>query len=177
VTDASGAPLIAVGEVLGPHGVRGDVRVRPLTDRPRERFDALESCFLWEPAENRKEPCRIVSRRFEATSVLLRLDGVDSPEAARALAGRLLAVERERALPPRPGEFYPWQLEGALVETPDGRPLGRFLRVMDSPAQPLWVIERDGHEWLLPAVPEFVVDVSVAERRIVASPPEGLEAL
>jgi len=177
VTDASGAPLIAVGEVLGPHGVRGDVRVRPLTDRPRERFDALESCFLWEPAENRKERCRIVSRRFEATSVLLRLDGVDSPEAARALAGRLLAVERDHALPPRPGEFYPWQLEGASVETPDGRSLGRFLRVMDSPAQPLWVIERDGREWLLPAVPEFVVEVSVAERRIVATPPEGLDTL
>lgn len=177
MTDGSGAPLIAVGEVLGPHGVRGDVRVRPLTDRPRERFDALESCFLWEPVLDRKKACRIVSRRFEASSVLLRLDGVDSPEAARALAGRLLAVERDDALPPRPGEFYPWQLEGAAVETPDGRPLGRFLRVMDSPAQPLWVIEREGREWLLPAVAEFVVEVNVAERRILATPPEGLETL
>lgn len=177
MTDASGAPLIAVGEVLGPHGLRGDVRVRPLTDRPRERFRDLETCFLCDPALDHQEACRIVSSRFEASSVLVRLDGVDSPEAARALSGRLLAVERERALPPRPGEFYPWQLEGAVVETPDGRPLGRFLRVMDSPAQPLWVIERDGREWLLPAVPEFVVEVSVAERRIVASPPEGLETL
>lgn len=177
MTDASGAPLIAVGEVLGPHGLRGDVRVRPLTDRPRERFRDLETCFLCDPALDHQEACRIVSSRFEASSVLVRLDGVDSPEAARALSGRLLAVERERALPPRPGEFYPWQLEGAVVETPDGRALGRFLRVMESPAQPLWVIERDGREWLLPAVPEFVVEVSVAERRIVASPPEGLETL
>lgn len=177
MTDVPGAPLIAVGEVLGPHGLRGDVRVRPLTDRPRERFRDLETCFLCDPALDHQEACRIVSSRFEASSVLVRLDGVDSPEAARALSGRLLAVERERALPPRPGEFYPWQLEGAVVETPDGRPLGRFLRVMESPAQPLWVIERDGREWLLPAVPEFVVEVSVAERRIVASPPEGLETL
>jgi 16S rRNA processing protein RimM len=177
VTDVPGAPLIAVGEVLGPHGLRGDVRVRPLTDRPRERFRDLETCFLCDPALDHQEACRIVSSRFEASSVLVRLDGVDSPEAARALSGRLLAVERERALPPRPGEFYPWQLEGAVVETPDGRALGRFLRVMESPAQPLWVIERDGREWLLPAVPEFVVEVSVAERRIVASPPEGLETL
>jgi ribosomal 30S subunit maturation factor RimM len=39
------------------------------------------------------------------------------------------------------------------------------------------VIEREGREWLLPAVPEFVVEVSVAERRIVATPPEGLDTL
>jgi 16S rRNA processing protein RimM len=86
-------------------------------------------------------------------------------------------LARAEALPPRPGEFDPWQLEGAAVETPDGRALGRFVRVEDSPAQPLWVIERDGREWLLPAVPEFVLDVSVAERRIVANPPEGLDTL
>jgi 16S rRNA processing protein RimM len=177
VPDAGGAPLIAVGEVLRPYGVRGEVRVRPLTDRPRERFQQLEACFLWEPGRDRREPCRVVERSFDGEGVRVRLEGVESPEAARALQGRLLAVERAQALPPRPGEFYPWQLEGATVETPGGRIIGRFVRVQDSPAHPLWVIERDGREWLLPAVPEFVLDVSVAERRIVASPPEGLEAL
>ena len=175
--DTDGAPLIAVGEVLRPYGVRGEVRVRPLTDQPRERFRRLEACFLWEPARGRREPCRVIERSFDGEGVRVRPEGVESPEAARALQGRLLAVERAEALPPRQGEFYPWQLEGAMVETPDGRVIGRFVRVQESPAQPLWVIERDGREWLLPAVPEFVLDVSVAERRIVASPPEGLDAL
>ena len=171
------SPLIAVGEVLRPHGVRGEVRVRPLTDRPRERFRRLEACFLWEPARGRREACRVVERTIDADGVRVRLEGVDSPEAARALQGRLLAVERTEVLPPRRGEFYPWQLEGATVESSDGRTLGRFVRVEDSPAQPLWVIERDGREWMLPAVPEFVLEVSVAERRIVANPPEGLDTL
>ena len=170
-------PLIAVGEVLRPYGVRGEVRVRPLTDRPRERFHRLEACFLWEPARGRRETCRVVERTIDRDGVRVRLEGVDSPEAARALQGRLLAVERTEVLPPRRGEFYPWQLEGATVQTSDGRTLGRFVRVEDSPAQPLWVIERDGREWMLPAVPEFVKEVSVAERRIVANPPEGLDAL
>ena len=173
----AGVPLIAIGEVLRPYGVRGEMRVRPLTDRPQERFRALEACFLWEPARNRREACRVVERSFDREGVRVRLEGVESPEAVRPLQGRLLAIERAEALPPRPGEFYPWQLEGATVETPDGRRLGRFIRVEDSPAQPLWVIERDGREWLLPAVPEFVLDVSVAERRIVANPPEGLDTL
>jgi len=168
---------VAVGEVLQPYGLRGDVRVRPLTDRPLERFDGLRECFLWEPGADRRERCRIVSHRVDGASVLVRLEGVDSPEAARPLRGRLLAVTRAEALPPTPGHFYPWQMEGAVVETPQGRRLGTFLRVQESPAQPLWVIGDGAREWLLPAVPAIVVEVDVAGRRIVVDPPEGLAEL
>ena len=168
------APLVAVGEVLRPFGLRGELKVRPLTDRPRERFARLDRCVLWEPRENRREDCRIASCRFEADTVFVRMDGVDSPEAARRFQGRLLAVDREDALPPPEGQFYPWQLEGAEVETIDGRPVGRFVRV-DSGAQDLWVIEDESHrQRLIPAVPSIVVEVSVADRRIVIDPPEGL---
>ena len=167
-------PLVAIAEVLRPHGLRGEVRVRPLTDRPRERFEGLCACFLWEPATDGRQRCRIVSRRFDGDGVLIGLEGVESPEAARSLGGQLLAVPRAEALPPAPGQFYPWQLEGAVVETRQGRRLGNFLRVEGSPAQPLWVIRDGEREWLLPAVPEFVVEVDVAGRRVVADPPEGL---
>jgi 16S rRNA processing protein RimM len=165
---------VAVGEVLRPYGVQGDLRVRPLTDRPRERFEALDECLLLDRATDRSERCRLLSRRFDGDSVVIRLEGVTSPEAARALQGRLLAIEREQALPPGEGQFYPWQLEGAAVHTVDGRLVGRFVRVEDSPGQPLWVVEDGTRELLVPAVPEIVVEVSVAERRIVIDPPEGL---
>ncbi len=170
-------PLVAVGEILHPHGVMGDVRVRPLTDQPRERFSSLSDCYLWEPERDRREACRVVSRRFEGESVFVRLDGIGSPEQARGLRGRLLAVGRADALPPGPGRFYPWEMEGAVVETRDGQRLGRFVRAEPSPAQPLWVIARGEREWLLPAVPEIVVDVDVEGRRIVVDPPEGLVEL
>lgn len=174
MTPAGRAALVAVGEVLRPHGVRGDLRVRPLTDRPRERFAALDECLLVDPATQGSERCRVIWRRFEGGGLLLRLDGVTSHEAARALQGRLLAIEPERALPVAPGQFYPWQLEGAVVETVDGRAVGRFVRVEGSPGQALWVVADGTRERLVPAVPEIVVEVSVAERRIVIDPPEGL---
>lgn len=166
--------LVAVGEVLRPYGLRGEMRVRPLTDRPRERFGKLAECFLLDPATGWREPCRIAERRFEGEGVLVRLDGVASPEAARRFQGRLLAVPRDQTLPPGPGQFYPWQLEGAAVETADGRAIGRFVRVEGSPGQPLWVVADGERERLIPAVPEIVREVSVAERRVVIDPPEGL---
>jgi 16S rRNA processing protein RimM len=169
----TGAPLVAIGEVLRPYGLRGEVKVRPLTDRPRERFQKLDACILWDPDRDGREPCRIASSRFQGDTVFVRMDGVDSPEAARRFSGRLLAVHREDALPPAEGTFYPWQLEGAVVETRDGRPVGRFVGV-EPGAQELWQVDDGTQRRLIPAVPEIVVEVSVADRRIVIDPPEGL---
>ena len=168
------APLVVVGEVLRPHGLTGEVKVRALTDRPDERFRALKACIIWEPAIDRREACRIASCRFDGEQLLVKVAGIDSPEAARRLAGRLLAVDRADALPPLEGRFYPWQMEGARVETRDGREVGRFVGVEDGGAQDLWVIADGSREQLIPAVAEIVVEVNVAERRIVIDPPEGL---
>lgn len=173
MTESQSAPLVAVAEILRPHGVRGELRARPLTDRPAERFQQLEECFLWDGG-NRRQRCRIAACRIDGATVLLRLDGVDSPEAGARLQGWLLAVRREHALPVPEGHFYPWEMAGARVLTTDGRDVGGFLRVESSSAQPLWVIGNGDREWLLPAVPEIVVEVSVAAQRIVIDPPEGL---
>jgi 16S rRNA processing protein RimM len=170
----TGAPLVAIGEVLRPYGLRGEVRVRPLTDRPRERFRTLTECTLWEPARDHRERCRIASSRFDGETVFVRMDGINSPEAARRFSGRLLAVSREEVLPPAEGTFYPWQLEGAVVQTPDGRPVGRFAGVEEMGAQTLWLVDDGTRRRLIPAVPEIVLEVSVADRRIVIDPPEGL---
>jgi len=171
---AAAGPLVAVGEVLKPHGRAGEMKVRSLTDRTEERFRHLRECFLWRPAIDRREPCRIASCRFEGGAVLIKVAGIDSPEGARRLAGWLLAVERGQALPAPEGSFYPWQMEGARVETRDGRVVGVFAGIESGGAQDLWVITHEGRDRLIPAVAEIVVEVNVAERRIVIDPPEGL---
>jgi len=99
---------------------------------------------------------------------------VTSPEDARRFTGRLLAVALEDVLPAPEGHFYAWEMAGAAVETRDGRRVGEFVRVEGSEGQPLWVVAEGGREHLVPAVPEIVVEVNVAERRIIIDPPEGL---
>jgi 16S rRNA processing protein RimM len=173
--DAVAQPaLVAVGEVLRPWGLAGEVRVKPLTDRPEERFRQLRECVLWEPVADRREDCRITGCRFDGEELFVRMEGVTSPEAAKRFSGRLLAVAREDALPAPEGSFYPWEMTGAVVETRDGRRVGEFVGVDDNSAQPLWIVTDQGREHLVPAVPEIVVDVNVAERRIIIDPPEGL---
>ena len=145
----------------------------PLTDDP-DRFHRLADCVLWDASRDERETRRITSARRHGEAVVLRLDGCDTPEAAAALAGRLVALPREAALPPPPGRFYPWQLHGCRVETEDGRVVGHVSGIEHAPAQDLWVVAGDGTERLIPAVPEIVCEVDLAGRRVVIRPPEGL---
>jgi 16S rRNA processing protein RimM len=170
----TGDDLVVIGEVVRPHGVRGAVRVTLQTDRP-ERFDGLHECVLWDPASDtrRRASIREVHRQGD-DAVLLSLGGYDSPEAARALVGQLIALPRSEALPPPPGHAYPWQLAGCRVELEDGSLVGELSSVEPSPAHDLWVVRGPEREHLIPAVPEIVLEVDLEAKRVVIRPPEGL---
>lgn len=165
--------LVAIGEIARPHGLRGEIRVVPLTDDPR-RFENVTDCVVWEPTRDERQPCRITASRRQGNVVLLSLSGYHSPEAVRTLAGRLIAVPVSQARPPGPGRLYPWQLEGCQVLTEDGQEVGRMARVEQSPGHDLWVVDDGGREHLIPAVPEIVIDVDLAARRVLIRPPDGL---
>jgi 16S rRNA processing protein RimM len=147
--------------------------VTPLTDDPR-RFERLTSCVLWDAARDEREPRRIRHARCQGDVVILALAGCETPEAAAALAGRLVAISEADVLAPGPGRFYPWQLAGARVVTEDGQSVGALTRIEPGPAHDLWVVESEGREHLVPAVPEIVREVDVAAGRVVIRPPEGL---
>jgi 16S rRNA processing protein RimM len=165
--------LVVIGEVTRPHGLRGELRVVPHTDRP-ERFEGLAECLLWDPASDARSRHRIAGVRRQGEAVLLSLAGCDSPEGATALVGRLVALPRSQALPPPPGHVYPWQLVGCRVVTEDGAVVGEVSGIEPSPAHDLWVVRGAAREHLIPAVPEIVQEVDVDARRVVIRPPEGL---
>jgi 16S rRNA processing protein RimM len=170
----TGDDLVVIGEVTRPHGVRGAVRVTPQTDRP-ERFEGLRECVLWDPATGARTPAQIREVRRQGDDVvLLTLAGYDSPEAARALVGRLIALPREQALPAPPGHAYPWQLAGCRVELEDGRVVGELTGVQPAPAHDLWIVRGPEREHLIPAVAEIIWEVDLEARRVVIRPPEGL---
>jgi 16S rRNA processing protein RimM len=165
--------LVAIGEITRPHGLRGEVRVTPLTDRA-ERFERVTECVLWDPARDTREPCRITAARRQGGAVLVSVAGCETVEAASALVGRLVALPADEALPLPPGRFYPWQLEGCRVLTEDGREIGRVARIEPAPAQDLWVVSDGAREYLIPAVAEIVVEVDLSAGRVVVRPPDGL---
>lgn len=163
-----------MGRVLRPQGRRGDVRVEPLTDEPRRLADLAE-CYLVPPEAGERR--RVESIWFQGDVPVIKLAGVESLDAAEALAGRLVSIPRAdvRALPPE--RFYSFELVGCAVRDSEGAHLGSLADVVGGEHQDLWVVRTGEREWLVPAVAAIVERVDLAQRVVVVRPPEGLREL
>ena len=167
------SPLVALAEIVRPHGRRGEVKALSLTDRPAQQA-ILAECYLVDRRSGVRRKCRIEQCRFQGKAAIVTLEGVRSIAEAETLVGYLLAVPEEALTPLPDGTFYASQLSGSRVVTEEGVEVGEFAGLQEAPGHDLWVVRAGAREHLIPAVAEIVRQVDVAARRITIRPPEGL---
>ncbi len=168
---------VAVGEVLGAFGVRGQVRVRPLTDFP-ERLLELERVRVKRPGALARAPEWRAVSASEAQGdghCVLTLEGVSSREAAGALSGSFLEIEAAEVKPLPPDRYYRFQLLGLEARDESGRALGRVSDVLETGANDVFVIMPEGgrgprDELLLPAVRDVVLRIDTEAGVLVVRP-------
>lgn len=158
---------LAIGYVARAHGVRGELRVH--LHAPGSTVLASADRAWFGGVERRLESVREVQG-----ALLVKLEGVDDRDAAEALRGQAVEVRRED-VPLAAGEVLVADLVGCAVVDEAGAPLGEIVDVLHGP-QDLLVLHDERVERLLPLVPEFVVSIDVAARRVVVAPPEDLPA-
>jgi 16S rRNA processing protein RimM len=163
--------LVTVGRIVGAHGIRGEVKVKSLTDHP-QRFDAGSRLLLEEVGGVRE--IEIVSSRLHKKFYLLTFDGVMDRTAAESLRGSILNVAAEDLIPLPDGEYYDFQLVDLAVVTDEGENLGRVAEVMATGSN-LVLIVRDGErEVLLPFIDDVVREVDLEGGRMKVHLLEGL---
>lgn len=165
--------LLVVGQIVRPHGVRGEVVVDVRTDEPEKRF-AAGSVLHTDPAS--AGPLTVASARPHQGRLLVLFEGISDRNAAETLRGVVLCVDSE-SLPALedPDEFHDHQLVGLRAQTPQGDALGDVVAVEHAPASDLLVLRKpDGHTALVPFVKAIVPEVDLAAGKVVLTPPEGL---
>jgi 16S rRNA processing protein RimM len=170
---------VVLGEVIGAHGTRGELRVAVLGDGPE---NLTRAPVLWLLDRTRgahdASPRALeveAARPSRAGEVRLALRGIGSREAAQALVGALVGVEASQLAPLPSGEFYWYQLVGCTVVSSHGRALGTVRALWDTGAHDVLVVEDErGAEVLLPAAEDLLREVDVERGRIVIEVPEGL---
>lgn len=154
--------FFTIGEITKPHGVRGEVKVFPLTD-DANRFLRLRTVLL------EGVPVKVVFAKPGKDRVIMKLEGVDTVEAADALRGKFLEVPREEAVGLERDAYFVEDLKDCHVFDTQGVSLGKVYDVIRTGANDVYWIQ-EPKELLIPALKSVVVEVSVEEERIVIRP-------
>lgn len=165
------ADFVLLGTVVRPHGVRGELKVRPWTESV-SNFCRYQHLYLAAEAGEQMVLCTDVQARVSADLVILRIGQCRDRDQAEQLVGQHLWLPVEDLPPVQEGEWYLHSLMGRQAKTTEGRVLGRIQGVLNSPGQDLLVIVDGGREHLIPAVHDFVV--AVEEDEVLLDLPPGL---
>lgn len=196
------ADFVVVGEILKPHGVRGELRVAchaqspflfdevpcvflrpgPRTPRPDPLADLGPGPVRPAQVARARKPAPVRPRRMEVAAwrehkdlVLLTLDGVADRDAADGLRGHEILVRKTDLPESEQGELFLHEIEGLTVLLEDGSRLGTVADVMLPGGQEVWtIVTGDGREVLFPVAEEFLVDVDSEARTVTIAPPPGL---
>jgi 16S rRNA processing protein RimM len=194
-TPAFDAETLAIGTVGRPHGLRGDLTLRPhntSAGTPTLGAGAGRIARVWLEKGGRREEWRLETLRPAGPVWIFRLAGVASREAADKLTNAVVRVARSALPPLGEGEFFVEDLVGCQVVNHDGRVWGRVDRSFWNGAQDVMVVRREapvgadtapeekerekeegveeaeeGEELLIPVVPAFVRSVDARARRVV----------
>jgi 16S rRNA processing protein RimM len=154
--------FLNVGQIVNTHGVKGEVKVFPLTDDPM-RFKKLKKVII-----DNKE-VQILSYKFQKDRVILKLEGVDTMDDAIRLKGKYLKVSREHAVKLPKDTYFIADLIGCSVFDTDETPLGEVYDVIKTGSNDVYWV-KGIKELLIPVLKEIVLDINVEDKKIVIKP-------
>jgi 16S rRNA processing protein RimM len=164
--------LITIGKAVKPFGVKGEIKIEPMTDFP-ERFKDLHRVYLVSPA-GEEITCEVRSVRYAGGAPFLLFDGYDSPEKAKTLKGWLVKIPQEEAVPLPEGTYYWFELIGMEVFSESGEKLGKIVDIFETGSNDVYVMKQGKKEIYIPATAEVVKQVDRVKKRIVIHLMDGL---
>jgi 16S rRNA processing protein RimM len=164
--------LVTIGKIERPFGVRGEFKVRSLSDVPG-RLDQLKQVQVLRPTGQMVD--RTVTRvRRAGSTYIMGLEGVTTPEEAGMLRGGLIQVPRSPAATLSEDVYFECDLIGMTVENERGEEVGVLETILEIPDNHLFVVRKGTEEVLIPAAKSFVTSVDLTRGRMMV---RGIEDL
>jgi 16S rRNA processing protein RimM len=162
--------FLVVGRIIRPHGIRGDLAMKVLTDYP-ERLPDRKTLYLGPSFQ----PYQVARVRPHRDGVIIQFEGIRTRDTAETLRDMLVHVHIDDAVPLEEDEYYQFQIYGLRVETEDGQILGELTDILETGANDVYVVtNQQGIEILLPVIPEVIRKVDVDEGVIIVTLLDGL---
>lgn len=163
--------LVKIGKIAKPHGVRGTLKVLPLTD-DKTRYNKLRKTYI-QTRHGIKE-FDILAVRYQDKFVLLDLVGIETMTEAEGYIGNYIAIEKKDRMPLDENTYYIEDLIGLNVYEEETY-LGKLIDVMQPGSNDVYIITlEDGKELLLPAIKSVILEVDIDLGLMKVNVPEGL---
>lgn len=160
---------VLIGEILKAHGVKGELKVYPLTHDP-SRFKKLSRVILTQKEKTCSFP--VSTARAQGGMVYLALEGISSAEEAEKYRGWEVRIDQSEVPPLKTG-WYHFELEGMDVYAGEEH-LGTLVSVMETGANDVYLVRGKRGEICIPALKSVVKTVDVPGKRMEVVLPPGL---
>lgn len=155
---------IEAGEIVTTHGVRGEVKVLCWLDDP-EMLCEFDRCII-----DGKEMI-MESVRVQKTCNLVKLQGIDTMEAAQAMRGKVISLYREDI---DDDVIFAAELIGVEVFS-EGKKIGKITDVLDYPGNSVYVVKGE-YEYMIPAVNQFILSTDILKNEMQVKLIEGMRS-
>ncbi len=161
---------LEVGKIVGTHGVKGMTRVQVWADS----VDFLKQFKYLYTDELGQNKLSVLKVQPHGNISLVAFKGVETLEHAESFRNTVLYISRKDAKLPD-GRYFITDLIGIAVTDADtGLSLGKITDVSQTGANDVWHIEKDGKEYLIPAIDDVIVSVDVDAEKAVIRPLKGI---
>lgn len=161
---------LRIGIIVNTQGIKGEVRVIPLTERI-DRFNDLKYVYL---GDDELIKTYIQYVRYHKNFVLVKFKGIDSINDAEKLKNTYILVDRENAIKLPEGSYFVCDLIDLDVVDTNGGHLGKLADVISTGSNDVYVVKKDEKEILIPALKSVVKSIDLKNNNITVELPEGL---
>lgn len=160
-----------IGTIVALFGIRGELKVRLLTDIP-DRFTELDAVYVG--PEHRRYFIENV-RPHKGEMVVLKLRGIHDADAAEALRNLDLQIPESQLAKLPPDAYYQHDILGLHVYTMDGRNLGQIVDIIVTGSNDVYAIKTaEGKQILIPAIKDVIKQIDLIRRTMYIAPLPGL---
>lgn len=163
-----------VGKIINTHGVKGEVKIMPLTDDP-SRFEKLKQVYISPDISDNMRKYDIQWVKYHKTFVIMKIEGIDDMDSAQRLKEQYLIIDRKDAVKLPQDTYFISDLIGFAVYDESGKMLGSLKEILQTGSNDVYVVrDENKREILIPALKSVVNEISLDNNRITVTLPQGL---
>ena len=151
--------VLKIGLIVKPQGIKGEVKVQPLTD-DINRFKKLKEVII------DGKPYKVLNSIIGGGTVFLSLSGITDRNTAESMRGKFLHVLRENAIPLEEGRYFIVDILGCALVTDNGNKVGEVIDVTSARTDIFTIKCDDGKIMRFPFLKDLIVSVEIDKKII-----------